>query len=289
MCELHLKILPMCRIETLLYRLINVCFLSHLFPLLIATLSAPLVMWRHPDKAPQRKCGMQTVKGAAGQLPMEQEQVGRPAETVLLIPPRHRSNTNAGVDITAIWMDLPTTVYSRLLSAMCSRLAVGPDRPPSSSSSSPAVWCWNSSLDSSPELEDLSSFWMSLLGSAGASRNRQTCQNVDYMVLKSVIINDLKSAMCGSYSAVIKHLRKSSQMVTWYIDVNKKKIEIAVEPPGVADHVCLFLHFLDTCFTSVQHPIWNFWDVHAIFHFLQILYTRASWNQLHLQSNIKIK
>lgn len=223
MCELHLKILPMCRIETLLYRLINVCFLSHLFPLLIATLSAPLVMWRHPDKAPQRKCGMQTVKGAAGQLPMEQEQVGRPAETVLLIPPRHRSNTNAGVDITAIWMDLPTTVYSRLLSAMCSRLAVGPDRPPSSSSSSPAVWCWNSSLDSSPELEDLSSFWMSLLGSAGASRNRQTCQNVDYMVLKSVIINDLKSAMCGSYSAVIKHLRKSSQMETWYIDINLKK------------------------------------------------------------------
>lgn len=36
----------------------------------------PLVMWRRPDKAPQCKCGMQAVKGAAGQLPMEQ--VGRP-------------------------------------------------------------------------------------------------------------------------------------------------------------------------------------------------------------------
>lgn len=163
---------------------------------------------------------MQALKGAAGQLSMEQDQVGcllkatekqQYCRSHLSIDP---TLVEAGVDIIAVWMDPPTVVYSRLLSAMCSRLPVGPDRPPSSSSSSSAVWCWNSSLDRSPELEVLSSFWMSLLGSAGASRNRLISQNVNYMGLKAVIIDNLTPGRCGSYSGRIKHLRKSSQLET---------------------------------------------------------------------------
>lgn len=79
----------------------------------------------------------------------------------------------------------PLSVYSRLLSAMCSKLAVCPDRPPSSSSSSPPVWCWNSSFDRSPELEGFSSFWMSLLGSTSTQtqKKQQSRENQNVQIL----------------------------------------------------------------------------------------------------------
>lgn len=65
---------------------------------------------------------------------------------------------------------LETTVYSRLRSVTCRKLELCPrSRLPSSP---PAWWCgcWGGSLDSSPEQEGFSSFWMSLFGSVGGMK-----------------------------------------------------------------------------------------------------------------------
>lgn len=154
----------------------------------LATLRAPKSRDDTPTEQHKGSVECKQVNGADGLFSREPEQVGGLLNAAEELKRYCWSHLSIGpIPIPALvlillifgsihpplaCLSLPL-VYSRLLSAMCSRLAVCPDRPPSSSSSSPPVWCWNSSLDRSPELEDFSSFWMSLLGSASVSRSRQ--------------------------------------------------------------------------------------------------------------------
>lgn len=172
------------------------------------SLSAPGSRDDTPTEQDKGGVECKQVKGAAGLSSMEQEPLGNPLNATEELKRHYWSHHSIdpkspqtleliSLVFGGIRPPLPCSssalVYSRLLSAMCSRLAVCPDRPPSSSSSSPAVCCWNSSFDRSPELEDFSSFWMSLLGSASVSSRRQH-QHVDSLDLFSLMISITSTA-----------------------------------------------------------------------------------------------
>lgn len=177
------------------------------------SLSAPGSRDDTPTEQDKGGVECKQVKGAAGLSSMEQEPLGNPLNATEELKRHYWSHHSIdpispqtleliSLVFGGIRPPLPCSssalVYSRLLSAMCSRLAVCPDRPPSSSSSSPAVCCWNSSFDRSPELEDFSSFWMSLLGSASVSSRRQH-QHVDSLNLFSLMISITTPVRRGSH------------------------------------------------------------------------------------------
>lgn len=96
-------------------RLGYVCFLSD-SPCFSSYSQRSWVTWPHPDRATQRKCGMQASERSDRPILNGTGAGWQPAEccwgfkTILLMPPLHRPNTNtgSGVDIIDIWIHPPT-------------------------------------------------------------------------------------------------------------------------------------------------------------------------------------